>query len=72
IYDLLINESARMEAGEDRMGVLRTAEDIMINQDQGIMPLYYYVTMNMVNTDKWGGWYNNTRDYHPTKDIYLK
>ncbi|MDY0288476.1 MAG: peptide ABC transporter substrate-binding protein [Sphaerochaeta sp.] len=72
VYDLLINESARMEAGPDRMGVLKTAEDIMINQDQALMPLYYYVTMNMVNTDKWGGWYNNTRDYHPTKDIYLK
>ncbi len=72
IYDLLINESARMEAGAERMGVLRTAEDIMINQDQGIMPLYYYVTLNMVDTDKWGGWFNNTRDYHPMKDVYLK
>ena len=72
VYDLLINESARMEAGAERMGVLRTAEDIMINQDQGIMPLYYYVTKNMVDTNKWGGWFNNTRDYHPIKDIYLK
>jgi oligopeptide transport system substrate-binding protein len=36
------------------------------------MPLYYYVTINMIDTNKWGGWYNNTMDYHPVKDIYLK
>lgn len=72
VFDLLINEAARMDAGPDRMGVLRTAEDLLINEDQGILPLYYYVTMNMVNTDKWGGWHTNTMDYHPTKNIYLK
>ena len=72
VYDLLINEAARMEAGPDRFGTLKTAEDIMINQDQAMMPLYYYVTINMVDTNKWGGWHNNTMDYHPVKDIYLK
>jgi oligopeptide transport system substrate-binding protein len=72
IYDLLINEAARMPAGEDRMGVLKTAEDIMINLDQSIMPFYYYVTINMIDTNKWGGWSGNTMDYHPVKDIYLK
>lgn len=71
-YDLLINEAARMPAGEDRMGTLKTAEDIFINQDQSIMPLYYYVSLNMIDTNKWGGWYPNTMDYHPVKDIYLK
>ncbi|MFA6892166.1 MAG: peptide ABC transporter substrate-binding protein [Sphaerochaetaceae bacterium] len=71
-YDLLINEAARMPAGADRFGALRTAEDIMINQDQALMPLYYYVTLNLVDTNKWGGWYPNTMDYHPVKDIYLK
>jgi len=71
-YDLLINEAARMPAGGDRMGALKTAEDIMINQDQAIMPFYYYVTLNMIDTNKWGGWYPNTMDYHPTKDIFKK
>lgn len=71
-YDLLINEAARMPAGEDRMGVLKTAEDILINEDQGIIPFYYYTTLNMIDTNKWGGWYPNTMDYHPVKNIYLK
>jgi oligopeptide transport system substrate-binding protein len=72
VYDLLINEAARMPAGEDRFGVLKIAEDIMINQDMGIMPFYYYVAINMIDTDKWGGWHPNTMDYHPVKDIYSK
>ena len=71
-YDVLINEAAIMEAGPDRFEVLLTAEDILINEDQAIIPFYYYVSQNMIDTNKWGGWYPNTMDYHPTKDIYLK
>ncbi|MDI9454267.1 MAG: peptide ABC transporter substrate-binding protein [Spirochaetota bacterium] len=72
VYDILINEAARIDNPADRFGVLRTAEDIMINEDQALMNLYYYVTLNMIDTNKWGGWYGNTMDYHPVKDIYLK
>jgi len=71
-YDVLINEAARMPAGEERFGVLKTAEDIMINQDQALMPLYYYVTTNMIDTNKWGGWHTNTMDIHPVKNVYHK
>ena len=49
-----------------------TAEDILINEDQAVMNIYYYTTNNLVDTSKWGGWHANTMDYHPTKDIYLK
>lgn len=72
VYDTLINEAARMAAGQDRMEVLKTAEDILINEDQAIIPFYYYVSQNIIDTNKWGGWYSNTMDYHPTKNIYLK
>jgi oligopeptide transport system substrate-binding protein len=71
IYDLLIREAATMR-GADRMDVLLQAEDILINEDQGVMPIYYYTTNNMIDTSKWGGWYANAMDFHPTKDIYLK
>jgi oligopeptide transport system substrate-binding protein len=71
-YDSLINEAARMTPGPERFATLMEAESIMINEDQANMPLYYYVTLNMIDTDKWGGWHTNTMDYHPTKDIYLK
>jgi oligopeptide transport system substrate-binding protein len=70
-YDQLINQAARM-GGEERLEALKKAESIMIIDDQAIMPIYYYTTNNMIDTSKWGGWYPNTMDYHPTKDIYLK
>jgi oligopeptide transport system substrate-binding protein len=71
VYDLLINEAARM-GGKDRLEVLMEAEYIMIVEDQALMPIYYYTTNNMIDTSKWGGWYANTMDYHPTKDVYRK
>jgi len=71
-YNKDINDAARMQAGPDRMQTLADAENQMINIDQAIMPLYYYVSVNMVDTDVWGGWYSNTMDYHPVKDIYRK
>ena len=71
-YDALIRQAASMPAGEERFAVLKQAEDILINQDQAIIPLYVYVSQGMIDTNKWGGWYNNTMDYHPVKNIYLK
>ncbi|MGD1821452.1 MAG: peptide ABC transporter substrate-binding protein [Pleomorphochaeta sp.] len=72
IYDLLIKEAATIADPVDRLGTLKTAEDIMINEDAAIMPLYYYITLNMIDTEVWGGWYTNTMDYHPLKTIYKK
>ena len=70
-YDALIRKAATM-SGDARMATMRQAESILINEDQGIMPMYYYTTNNMIDTTKWGGWYPNTMDYHPVKDVYLK
>ncbi len=71
-YDKLIKKAAMMEAGPKRMAVLRKAEDIFITQDAGLIPIYTYVTKNMIDTNKWGGWHVNTMDYHPPKHIFLK
>lgn len=71
-YDSWIKEAATMAAGADRFAKLSDAENEMINVDQAIMPLYYYTSSNMIDTNVWGGWYVNTMDYHPTKDIYKK
>ncbi len=72
VYDDLLREAATISDPVDRLGVLRTAEDIMVNEDASIIPFYYYITINMIDTNKWGGWYQNTMDTHPVKDIYLK
>lgn len=71
-YDEAIKQAATMADGPDRFEVLRDAESYFIEEDMGVIPIYFYVSKNMVDTDKWGGWFTNVRDYHPPKDIYLK
>src|SRR6056297_5784 len=71
-YNELINQAARMPAGEERFEVLQEAESIFIEQEQGVIPIYHYTTNNMIDLDNWGGWYVNTMDYHPPKNIYKK
>jgi|SaaInl8_150m_RNA_FD_contig_41_1102874_length_1735_multi_8_in_0_out_0_1 oligopeptide transport system substrate-binding protein len=71
-YDRLIKKAATMEAGPERLAVLRQAEDLFITQDAGVIPIYNYVSKNMIDTSKWGGWYVNTLDTHPTKAIFKK
>ena len=69
-YDALIRQAASMPAGEERFAVLKQAEDILINQDQAIIPLYVYVSQGMIDTNKWGGWYNNTRCSNNAREFF--
>ncbi|MBB6481134.1 peptide ABC transporter substrate-binding protein [Spirochaeta isovalerica] len=71
-YDELISKAATMPDGPERMSVLADAEKIFILEDMGVMPIYYYVTINMIDLNKWGGFNFNVLDTHPPKDIYLK
>ena len=64
-FDALLEKAASMPAGEERMNVLKQAEEILITQDQAIIPFYFYVTKNMIDLEKWDGWYSNTLDIHP-------
>jgi oligopeptide transport system substrate-binding protein len=71
-YDELIKKAAQTPAGPERFDIIKQAEEIFITQDQGVIPIYFYTTNNMINLNEWGGWYVNTMDYHPTKHIYKK
>jgi oligopeptide transport system substrate-binding protein len=71
-YDDLLAKAARLPAGNERLAILREAEELFIVEEQGIIPIYTYVNINMFNNVKWGGWYQNVMDYHPWKNIYLK
>ncbi|MFA7565420.1 MAG: peptide ABC transporter substrate-binding protein [Alkalispirochaeta sp.] len=68
-YDRLIGKAARMAAGPDRFETLRQAEKIFIEEDMGIMPIYFYVNKDMIDLDKWDGWYANIMGWHPVGDI---
>lgn len=70
-YDELI-EKARTMSGAERLKTLMAAEDILINQDAAILPLYFYTTQNMIDLTKWDGWYPNPMDIHNWKFIRPK
>jgi oligopeptide transport system substrate-binding protein len=44
---------------------MRRAEDIAITQDQAMIPIYWYVSQNMIDLGKWDGWHSNPLDHHP-------
>jgi len=71
-YDELIEKAARTPAGPERFDIIKQAEEIFITQDQGVIPIYFYTTNNMIDLSDWGGWYTNTMDYHPMKHVYKK
>ena len=71
-YDSLIRTAGQMKYGQERFGVLRKAEEILITEELPIIPFYYYMNENLIDTNIWGGWYENVMDWHPWKWIYKK
>jgi ABC-type oligopeptide transport system substrate-binding subunit len=37
-----------------------------------VAPFYHYVEQHLIDTNKWGGWYNNPLGIHNWKFIYKK
>ncbi|QSH93681.1 peptide ABC transporter substrate-binding protein [Treponema phagedenis] len=63
-YDELLRKAATMEGGPERMQVMHDAEQILMD-DQAVLPMYFYVSQNLIDTEKWSGWYVNAPDQHP-------
>ena len=64
-YDRLIRQASAMSGGPERDAVMHQAEEIAITRDQAVIPIYYYVSQNIIDLDKWDGWYTNPQDVHP-------
>jgi oligopeptide transport system substrate-binding protein len=64
-YDRLIIQASTMPGGAERNAVMRQAEDIAITQDQAMLPIYWYVSQNMIDLTKWDGRHMNPLDHHP-------
>lgn len=71
-YDELLKKAARLPAGDERMQLLHDAEEIMMTEDQALIPFYYYVSQNLIDLDKWDGWYTNPLDVHPYVGLKAK
>jgi oligopeptide transport system substrate-binding protein len=70
-YDQLITRAAT-ESGATRMATLEEAEELLVTTEQAVIPLYHYVSINMIDTAKWGGWHTNVMDEHPLKFVHRK
>jgi len=71
-YDELMDKSAMMASGAARNKVMQDAENILITQDQAIIPFFFYVNQDLIDLNKWGGWYSNTINIHTYKQLYKK
>ncbi len=63
-YDALIKQAAT-SSGEERFALLRKAEELLINTDSALTPIYHYVSQDLIDTTKWEGWHTNLMQTHP-------
>jgi oligopeptide transport system substrate-binding protein len=68
-YDRLIAEAANELDVKKRMALLERAERLLM-EEMPIIPLYFYVSRNMVRPSVRGLW-NNLLDQHPLHAIWL-
>lgn len=71
-YDRLISDAAREPDPARRLGILRRAEDLLVQQAVPIAPIYYYVGIQLYDPEKIGGIRANVLDEHPLRAIYRK
>lgn len=53
----------------ERLEYFKKAEEVLLRETQGILPLYHYAGYNLIDLEKWDGWHPNVKDYHPLKAI---
>ena len=64
-FDRLVNQARGMLNSPERTLLMQRAEEILIRQDQGVIPLFFYVSQNLIDLNRWSGWYANAEDIHP-------
>jgi len=70
-FDEFVKSAATMPGGEGRNNALMNAEKTLA-ADQAVMPLYWYVDLDMIDLSKWDGWYGNPLGSHHWKFIGKK
>ena len=68
-YDRLIADAAKELDTQKRTELLETAERLLMDE-LPIIPIYYYVSRNMVRPQV-RGFYNNLQDQHPLHSIWI-
>ncbi|HEY1889520.1 MAG TPA: peptide ABC transporter substrate-binding protein [Steroidobacteraceae bacterium] len=69
-YDGLVKQAAAETDADKRLALLQQAEQIML-ADQPVIPIYYYVSKNLVKP-RVTGWYGNIMNVTYSKDLGLR
>jgi len=71
-YDKLVANAAVEADNSRRLALFHRAEDILLNQETPICPLYFYMGIQIYNGQKFGGIEPNLLDEHPFREMYRK
>jgi oligopeptide transport system substrate-binding protein len=71
-YDRLIAQAATVTEQEARYALFREAEELLVSEAAVIVPIHYYVGVQLYDDDKLGGIQPNLLDIHPIQDMYWK
>lgn len=69
-YDSLMRQTRSVRDPQKRELLFQKAERILVEEEFPILPLYIYVNQGMLS-ERVGGWYENVRDIHPFKYIWM-
>jgi len=70
-YDELIAEAARTADAAKRTAMLREAEDILVNEEVPILPIYFDAHLGLRRTTITGV-YDNARNIHPFQGVDME
>ena len=71
-YDRLIALAAGAAETERRFSYFRDAENLLVNLEAPICPLYYYVGIQFYDSRKLGGMKENLLDEHPLRYLHWR
>jgi oligopeptide transport system substrate-binding protein len=71
-YDQLLARASAMPPGDVRNRTLEQAESILVDQDQALIPLFFYVNKYLLDDRKWGGIHANAIDIHHPRWWYAR
>ena len=70
-YDDLLDAALKEVDPRKRYKILNDAENILVNDEVPIMPIYYYVCKNLLKKNV-KNFQFNVRDIHPLKEVYME
>ena len=64
-FDEAVLNAENLSYGKERFEQLYRAESILVGEDMGAIPVLFRTSANLIDTEKWDGWYPNSMDLHP-------